>query len=175
MYSVIHIPMEVRTEANNLLTLDPKLKGNVSETDHFYMKDITEDFKEIVSKNAVADGLFTAQLLHTTGILAVNELDEPMLVGDISNVLRRLVSTEEPYLHNSGLRTKNLCEEDNKCDRNAHAHIQSFAFGSPSVTLLIQNHQLVLGQWQRVSLIDLDGPRIRKLLIQVMGNSSSLK
>ena len=173
MYTVINIPLEIRTESNNLVSLDPKLRGNVSETDHFYIRDLTDDFKEIVSKNYVADGLLTAQLLHTTGVLAINELDEPMLVGDISNALRRLVSSKEAYLHNSGLRTKNLCEEDNKCDRNAHAHVQSFAFGSPTVTLLIQNNQLVLGQWQRVSLIDLDGPRIRKLVVQIMGNSAS--
>ena len=169
MVVVENIPFEVRTEANNLLALDPKLAGQVSQVDCFYLKDLTEDFKKIVSDHEVTDGLFTAQLLHTTGVLAINELDEPMLVGDISNMLRQMVSPSGKYLHNSGLRTKNLCEEDNKCDRNAHAHMQSFSFGSPSVTLLIQNRQLVLGQWQRVALIDLDGPRVRKLMVQIMG------
>jgi len=58
MYTVINIPLEIRTESNNLVSLDPKLRGNVSETDHFYIRDLTDDFKEIVSKNSVADGLF---------------------------------------------------------------------------------------------------------------------
>lgn len=114
------------------------VKGHVSETQYFYLKDLTDEFRKLVKDRSVADGLLMAQLLHTTGILAVNELDEPMLVGDISKVLNRLVDPGENYLHNSGLRTKNLCADDNKCDRNAHAHIQSFAFGSSSISLLIQ-------------------------------------
>ncbi len=169
MMFVENIALEVRTEANNLLELDPKLKGQTSEMSCFYLKDLTEEFKGLVAKHGITDGLFTAQLLHTTGVLAVNELDEPMLVGDISNTLQKMVSPGEPYLHNSKLRTKNLCEEDNKCDRNAHAHIQAFSFGSPSVTLVVQNGELVLGRWQRVALIDLDGPRVRKLMVQIMG------
>jgi secondary thiamine-phosphate synthase enzyme len=93
-----------------------------------------------------------------------------MLLGDIHKCLGNLVPHLNDYLHNSKLRTKTLCVDDYKCDRNADAHIKSFLIGGHTTSLLVRNGELVLGKWQRVTMIDFDGPRKRKLTVQVLGS-----
>lgn len=159
----------IKTTENNLVNLDAKLAKFKQPYDYFHMEDVTEKAQAFVRENNVKNGVFTAQVLHTTCVLSVNELHEPMLVGDINNHLRDFVPKVKDYLHNSPLRTANRCDDDYKCDRNADAHLKAFLVGGPSVTLLVRDGQLMLGQWQRLGLVDFDGPRTRKLAFQVMG------
>jgi len=49
-------------------------------------------------------------------------------------------------------------------------HIMSSIIGS-SVTIPVENSELVLGQWQRVVLIELDGPREREVVINLIFNN----
>ena len=51
---------------------------------------------------------------------------------------------------------------------NAHSHLLSMILGS-SESIPVHNGKLVLGQWQSVMLVDLDGPRDRTVGLQVMG------
>jgi secondary thiamine-phosphate synthase enzyme len=51
---------------------------------------------------------------------------------------------------------------------NADAHLRSLLLGH-SVTLQIAGGEIVLGQWQRVLMAELDGPRARSLRVQVLG------
>ena len=50
----------------------------------------------------------------------------------------------------------------------AAAHLGVFMLGY-SLTLQIGDGELVLGEWQRVLLAELDGPRTRQLRIQILG------
>lgn len=159
----------VETVQNNLQTLDAKLQPFIGEYDCFCVEGLTQKFREIVQKSGIRDGILSAQVLHTTCVLSVNELDEPMLLGDISRQMQQDIPRVGDYLHNSKLRTVNLCEGDYKCDRNADAHIKAFLIGNHSLSLLVKDGGMVLGRWQRVALIDFDGPRERKLLVQVLG------
>lgn len=165
--------LAIKTDQNNLLELEPKLAPHVQDFDFFYVKDLTEESYQWVEESGIKNGLLTVQALHTTCVMAVNELDEDCLLGDINRALREFVpkarSDKQVYLHNSGLRTKNLCEDDYKCDTNADAHMKSFLFGGPTQSSIIKEGKPVWGQWQRLSLIDLDGPRSRKVLVQIIG------
>ncbi|MDP2599826.1 MAG: secondary thiamine-phosphate synthase enzyme YjbQ [Deltaproteobacteria bacterium] len=161
--------IRVGTEQNNLMNLDVKLTPYIGEHNFFCVQDLTEMFHEMVSRSGIQNGSFIAQILHTTCVLSVNELDEPMLLGDISRQLEKHVPKIADYLHNSKLRTANLCEDDYKCDRNADAHIKSFLIGNHTMTLLVRDGKLVLGRWQRVGLVDFDGPRNRDLVVQISG------
>lgn len=167
---VYYRDLELATEQVNLTKLDPKLAQFLGQHDFFYIEDLCETFRGIVRESGIKDGVLNAQVMHTTAVLSVNELDEPMLLGDINKCLANLVPHLNDYLHNSKLRTKNLCADDYKCDRNADAHIKSFLIGGHTTSLLVRNGDLVLGRWQRVTLIDFDGPRDRKLTVQVLGN-----
>lgn len=53
-------------------------------------------------------------------------------------------------------------------DSNADAHMAS-AFTGSSKTVPVKNGDLVLGTWQSVFLLELDGPRARKIIVEVLG------
>lgn len=165
--------LAIKTDQNNLLELEPKLAPYVEDFDFFSITDLTEDSLKWVEESKIQNGLLTVQALHTTCVVAINELDEPCLLGDINRALREFIpkarTDRKPYLHNSGIRTKNLCEDDYKCDTNADAHMKSFLFGGPTQSSIIKDGKPVWGQWQRLCLIDLDGPRDRKVMVQILG------
>jgi secondary thiamine-phosphate synthase enzyme len=161
--------IRVQTERQNLTAYDPRLAEFLEPSDHFYVHDVTEELRRIAREAAVIHGMLTAQILHTSATLVVNEIDEPMLLGDIMRKLRALAPKNDPYLHNSPLRTVNLCADDHHCDRNGDAHVKSTLFGHPSVSLIVCDARLVLGQWQKVALLEFDGPRPREVLVQVLG------
>lgn len=157
------------TSQNNLADVEPKLVPYISEFDFFSIHDLTEASRNWVKESGIKDGLLTCQVHHTTCVLAVNELDEPCLLGDISSFLREIIPRNKPYLHNSKIRTKNLCADDKKCDRNADAHMKSFMCNGASQTLIVKDGVPLYGQWQKLCLIDLDGPRERQITVQVIG------
>jgi thiamine phosphate synthase YjbQ (UPF0047 family) len=51
---------------------------------------------------------------------------------------------------------------------NAHSHLLSMLLGS-SECIPVVNNSMMLGQWQSVLLIDLDGPRDRTVGVQLIG------
>ncbi len=161
--------MVIQTKDNNLAELDSKLQQFVERHHFFSLHDLTDNFQAVIAESNIRNGFLKAQSHHTTAVLSINELDEPMLVMDIQRVLEAMVPKVQDYLHNSKLRTKNLCAEDNKCDRNADAHIKSYLSGGPTISMLVRDGKLVLGKWQRVALIDYDGPRERNITVQIMG------
>ena len=161
--------LEINTGQNNLLDLEPKLADHVEDFDFFYIIDFTLESRDWVRESKIQNGFLTLQALHTTCVITINELDEPCLLGDINNALREFFPKTKKYLHNGPLRTKNLCDDDHKCDRNADAHLKSCLFGSPTQTVIIQDGKPIFGQWQRLCLIDFDGPRNRKVAIQIIG------
>ena len=54
---------------------------------------------------------------------------------------------------------------------NAHSHLASMLLGS-SETIPVASGRMVLGQWQSVMLVDVDGPRERTVGVQVVGFAS---
>jgi len=56
--------------------------------------------------------------------------------------------------------------EHDRIDNNAEAHLLSGLLGQGK-TLPIKNGSLVRGTWQNIFLIELDGPRSRKVIIEI--------
>jgi secondary thiamine-phosphate synthase enzyme len=159
----------VSTLENNLAEHDPRLAELSDEGFHFSLHDLTDQLAALVTKSGIQHGLLTAQSMHTTAVMCINEFNEPMLLLDIARALEHVAPQANDYLHNSQLRTANLCGSTVNTDRNADAHIKAFVSGSPSATVLIRNGKLHLGGWQRFALIDYDGPRDRTVTIQIIG------
>jgi len=127
------------------------------------LHDITPDIRKLVSRSGIIDGFVTVASQHTTTALAINEYEERLLT-DVKNFLQRLIPPGERYLHNDiALRD---CPPDEP--ENAHSHLAAMLLGSSEVIHLHQG-KLVLGQWQSVMLYELDGPRQRKVAVQVYG------
>jgi len=127
--------------------------------------DITETVAAIVARSGIRFGQVTVYSTHTTAAIKINEA-EPLLLEDLREMLRRLAPCDEDYGHNDfRRRTVNMNEEE--C-ANGHSHCQHL-FLSSSETIPIVEGRLMLGQWQCVFLVELDHPRHRRLLVNVVG------
>ncbi|MGE0041316.1 MAG: secondary thiamine-phosphate synthase enzyme YjbQ [Vicinamibacterales bacterium] len=122
--------------------------------------DLTERVMTHVRASGVREGMITLWSMHTTCCLFINEFQKA-LVTDIRRFLEDLVARDRYYMHND--------PEHSDCDRmNADSHLRAMLLGH-SVTLQISGGEVVLGQWQRVLMAELDGPRARTLRAQVWG------
>jgi secondary thiamine-phosphate synthase enzyme len=122
--------------------------------------DITDVVMERIRQSNVREGLASLWSMHTTCALFINEAQKALHV-DILRVLEQVVDRDAEWMHND--------PQHSDCDRmNADAHLRAMLLGH-SVTLQISSGELVLGQWQRVLVAELDGPRARSVRIQVMG------
>ena len=110
--------------------------------------DITAQVRDIVRKSGVKTGLCHVTVLHATAALAVNENDDPNIGVDLITALDRAIPDHAGWLHD-------------RIDNNAQAHIKAAILG-PAETLPIQNGDLLLGTWQGIMLIELDGPRSKR-------------
>ncbi|MHC1579805.1 MAG: secondary thiamine-phosphate synthase enzyme YjbQ [Candidatus Alkanophagales archaeon] len=116
--------------------------------------DITEEVSSVVRRSGVRDGVAIVFTRHTTAAVAINE-NESRLKQDVLSVLQKLVPRGAGYKHD-------------EIDDNAHAHIQALLLGA-SESVPVSGGRLQLGTWQRVFFVELDGPRSRRLTVQVIG------
>jgi secondary thiamine-phosphate synthase enzyme len=110
----------------------------------------------------IREGMLGLWSMHTTCALFVNE-SQRALLDDIKRFLEDVVVRDRYYRHND--------PEHSDCDRmNADSHLRAMLLGH-SLTLQISGGEIVLGQWQRILMAELDGPRARTLRAQVLGVS----
>ena len=127
--------------------------------------DITDEVQEKVTESGVREGIVTVFCRHTTAAIRINE-NEPLLLSDMEEFLKRVAPRELYYRHNDfSIRTKNMTEDE--CP-NAHAHCQHLLLGA-SETIPVVEGRLALGRWQRIFLVELDRPREREVLVHVQG------
>jgi secondary thiamine-phosphate synthase enzyme len=127
--------------------------------------DITEKLREEVRKSGLRMGRIHLQSLHTTVGLAVNE-NEPLLLRDFESLLERLAPSGAGYEHDDFARRFKIALDE---PINGHAHCRQLLL-TGFATLLVENGDLVLGRWQSVFAVELDGPRTRELAIQLDGD-----
>lgn len=100
---------------------------------------------------AAADGLACISVPHCTCAVYVNE-NEPGLVQDTLALIECL--SQGHWQHD-------------RIDDNADAHLAASLIGN-AVCLPVQAGKLVLGTWQRVMLVERDGPRRRTVHVTVV-------
>ncbi len=115
----------------------------VSTSKPIQLVDITDQIEYGPSGKAVL--VYTP---HTTCAIMINE-NESGLVKDFESYLSDLIS-DRKFLHD-------------RIDNNGGSHILGGLLG-PSVVIPIVNGRLGLGTWQRVFLVELDGPRNREVI-----------
>ena len=114
----------------------------------------------VVGGSGVREGIVSLWSMHTTFTVFMNE-SQPALHADIKRFLEQMVDRDADWKHND--------PEHSDCDRlNADAHLRAMLLGH-SLTLQVSGGEVVLGQWQRVLVAELDGPRARTLRVQIMG------
>ncbi len=127
--------------------------------------DITPRLREEVRKAGLRNGRVHLQSLHTTLGLAVNE-NEPLLHRDFQAMLERLAPTGAGYEHDDFERRFEITVDE---PVNGHAHCRQLLL-SAFATLMVEDGNLVLGRWQSVFAVELDGPRRRQVAMQLEGD-----
>jgi secondary thiamine-phosphate synthase enzyme len=115
------------------------------------MVDITSMVQKEVSKSGVTEGICTVYVPHTTAGVTINEGADPAVCQDILAKLNELVPPHAGYRHMEG---------------NADSHIKASLMGS-SVSVIVENGRLLLGTWQKIFFCEFDGPRSRKVYVQI--------
>ena len=115
--------------------------------------DITGQVRKIVASGNVQNGLCQIFVPHTTAGLTINENADPDVVTDMLASLKQMVPNL-PYRHGEG---------------NSPAHVKSSLVGC-SLTVPIAEGRLCLGTWQGIYFCEFDGPRTRKVWVQLVGS-----
>ena len=113
--------------------------------------DITDRVQEVVSKSGVSQGVCYIFIPHTTAGITINENADPDVVRDILSALDRVIPDHWEFRHAEG---------------NSPAHIKASLMGC-SLYVLVKGGQLALGTWQGIYLCEFDGPRTRKVWVEV--------
>ena len=125
-------------------------KIGISSNTRIELIDITSKIRDIIKKESYNNGLVNLFVKHTTCGLIINEAEKGLL-KDITDHLSKLIPFNAGYMHD-------------RIDSNADAHIKSVLL-NPSITIPIENNNLVLGTWQSILFYDLDGPRNRNIYL----------
>ena len=116
--------------------------------------DITKEVEEVLTNTKIKEGLLNVYSRHSTSGVFINE-NESGLVSDFQLALQKLVPQGAGYQHD-------------RIDNNADSHIRGFLLGA-SQTIPVENGKMMLGTWQSIFFVELDGPRHRKVTVTVMG------
>ena len=117
--------------------------------------EVTDNVRGVVKRSKIKDGLCTIFVMHSTAAIIINENYDPDIRLDLLDSLNSLIP-------------KGKWRHD-KTDRNGDAHLKSIMLG-PSETIPIKNGELQLGTWQAPMLVELDGPKERRIIVQVIGD-----
>jgi secondary thiamine-phosphate synthase enzyme len=109
------------------------------------------DITERLTSRRWPDGVLLVSVEHTTAALLLGESGAEMF-EDYERVAKRLVEAYGPFQHerwNPG---------------NAESHVLSSFIGTQRL-LPVSDGRLDLGMWQRLILLELDGPRRRSIAV----------
>ena len=114
---------------------------------------ITSQVQNELKRADIKSGICTVYVPHTTAGITINEGADPAVARDMVMELNKIVPLQDEYAHAEG---------------NSAAHIKTSLLGS-SVQIPVEEGRLSLGTWQSVFLCEFDGPRNRRVIVQVIG------
>jgi secondary thiamine-phosphate synthase enzyme len=130
--------------------------------------DLTDRLQRLVADAGLRFGILNIQTLHTTTAVVVNE-HEPLLLADFQSLLEAAAPNDGRYHHDdTTMRTVNLTDAERP---NGHAHCRALMLPS-SACLNVTGGRILLGRWQRVFFVELDGPREREVSVLIFGESA---
>jgi secondary thiamine-phosphate synthase enzyme len=126
---------------------------NVRSQEHAELIDITDQVRSRVHHSGASQGAVQVFVPHTTAGITINESADPSVKADILSDLERLVPWRQSYYtHREG---------------NSASHVKAALVGS-SVFVPFEEGRIVLGTWQGIFFCEFDGPRTRKVHLQIL-------
>lgn len=127
---------------------------SISTSEHSEFQNITSLVQDAVKEAGIKSGMACVFVSHTTAGVTINENADPDVRRDMLYVLDKMVPWNDPnYRHAEG---------------NTAAHVKASLMGS-SAHMIVENGALQMGTWQGIYFCEFDGPRSRKVRIQVVG------
>jgi len=115
--------------------------------------DITSKVKELLKGSLERGKAVLIYVPHATCSILINENCDDKVCLDILQFLRNIAP-------------KGVWQHDN-VDDNGDAHVKASIIGASQI-IPLENNELVLGQWQSITLAEFDGPRERKVIVKII-------
>ena len=129
--------------------------------------DLTDDLLRAVKDAGVSHGIAVAFCAHTTATLLINELEDGAL-EDLRARIESIAPGDVVYAHDDlERRSQNLQEGHER--PNGRSHVAQMVLGGTSHVIPVRDGEPVLGTWQRLLLLELDEPKERTVVFQVLG------
>jgi secondary thiamine-phosphate synthase enzyme len=112
---------------------------------------ITAEVERAVRDSGIKNGTCLVFVPHSTAGVTINENADPDVTEDILLALKKIVPDALSWKHSEG---------------NSPAHVKASLVGS-SVTVIIESGRPMLGTWQGIFFCEFDGPRSRRVYIQI--------
>ena len=118
--------------------------------------EITDEVRAAVRASGLKSGICIVYCPHTTAGVTIQENADPDVVRDMLLWLNSHIPKDVPgFRHAEG---------------NSDSHLKSSLIGT-SVTIIVENGDLVLGTWQGVYFCEFDGPGTRTVQVQTIGSA----
>ncbi|WP_337286965.1 secondary thiamine-phosphate synthase enzyme YjbQ [Candidatus Methylomirabilis sp.] len=114
--------------------------------------DITPRVEKMLAQDSTDEGICCVFVPHATAAVIINENADPNIGEDLQDALTKLIP-DGGWRHD-------------RIDDNAAAHIKAAILG-PSETVPVNGGRLMLGTWQSLMLVEFDGPRERRVIVQI--------
>ena len=125
---------------------------SVRTTSRVEFVEITSQVRRWLKDQSATSGVLTLYVPHTTAAVTINEHADPDVIRDLIMELNKVIPFDDNYRHLEG---------------NAAAHIKSSLIGA-SIQVIVEGGDLVLGTWQGIFFAEFDGPRTRKVHLQLV-------
>ena len=125
---------------------------NVRSSSPRELIDITGQVAHVCHQSGVVEGICHVYVPHATAAVVINENDDPNICIDLLEALDRQVPA-------------GVWRHD-RIDGNGAAHIQAAILG-PGETVPVADGRIQLGTWQAIMLVELDGPKRRRVIVTV--------
>jgi len=134
----------------------PVKQFSVATGDRTELINIDDQVRRIVDDSGVRTGICQVFIPHTTAGVTINENADPDVIRDLLMEIDKVIPFDDGYRH---------------AEDNSAAHIKSSLVGCDQ-TIPIEEGRLVLGTWQSIFFCEFDGPRQRKVIVQIIGASA---
>jgi secondary thiamine-phosphate synthase enzyme len=124
-------------------------------TDNNAAFDITPGVQRAVTDSGIKDGIAVVWIPHTTASVAVISFPDPKGLEDVIDEFARLVPTRIDFKH------------QHDTPQDAAGHVKSALVGS-SLSVILEEGELVLGHSQRLYFLEFDAPRDRQVYVKVV-------
>lgn len=134
--------------ANFLKKIELATKGKQSLTN------IDQLIRQTIKESKIQDGFILLFCPHTTAAITINENADPDVQKDLNFAYNETFPNRSEFVH---------------MENNSDGHLKSSLTGASEMIILSEG-KLLLGMWQSIYFWDFDGPRVRNVIIKIIGD-----